>query len=199
MTAEKRGARAGKGTDAGEGRNTTRLDHNAPESEVESYRVGSGKWSNPDVPKRGWVCVDIEDLGVGEWVVCEMCEKQQIRFVHTLEHPDYAEQLCCGCICTGHLTGDLDGAKQREERVKRIGGQRNRWLSRKWKASRQGNPYLKTRNGYHVVVYEGRSGQWAFRVSRGEQTWLSEHWYENEAGAKLAAFDAMLSFAEAQL
>jgi hypothetical protein len=194
--AEKGSARVGRNkTDADtQGRNETHLNHNAPRAEVESR--GSGKWGNPSVPKRGWVCVDVEDLGVGEWVVCEMCETQQIRFVHTLEHPDYRERLGCGCICTGHMTGDLDGAREREDGLKRTSGQRSRWLTRRWKESRHGNPYLKTRNGYHVVVYEGCSGRWAFRVTRGEQTLPSEHWYETEASAKLAAFDAMLAFAE---
>lgn len=51
-----------------------------------------GKWSMPGVPHKGWTCIDIEDLGAPD-AVCEMCERQDIRYVHAMEHPDYPE-LC---------------------------------------------------------------------------------------------------------
>ena len=45
-------------------------------------------WKRDDVPKTGWVCLGVIDLGapVG---VCEMCGHQIIRYVHTMHHPDY--------------------------------------------------------------------------------------------------------------
>jgi hypothetical protein len=43
-----------------------------------------GKWSQPGVPHKGWVCVDIEDLGEPS-LTCEMCESQNIRYVHYME------------------------------------------------------------------------------------------------------------------
>lgn len=150
----------------------------------------SGKWDRLEVPKRGWVCVGVEDLGAPE-EVCEMCEERPIRYVHTLRHPQWPEELDCGCICAGHMTGDPDAAREREARLRLASGRRKRWLSLKWKMSRAGNPYLTTRDGFHVVAYAGRRGRWSFRVSRGEQTWPSVRWYESESAAKLAAFDAM--------
>src|SRR4051794_39614902 len=71
-----------------------------------------GKWSQPGVPHRGWSCVDIEDLGAPD-LVCEMCERQEIRSVHHMEHPDYPGSLRCGCICAGHMEEDLTGAQRR--------------------------------------------------------------------------------------
>jgi len=41
----------------------------------------TGKWSQAGVPHRGWTCVDIDDLGEPS-ATCEMCETQEIRYVH---------------------------------------------------------------------------------------------------------------------
>jgi hypothetical protein len=60
--------------------------------------MATGKWREPGVPHRGWSCVDVEDLGQPD-ATCGMCEVQVIRYVHTLEHPDYPEALHVGCVC----------------------------------------------------------------------------------------------------
>ena len=48
----------------------------------------TGKWSRVGVPHKGWTCVNVEDLGEPE-AVCEMCEIQQIRYVHWMEHQTF--------------------------------------------------------------------------------------------------------------
>ena len=45
-----------------------------------------GKWSQPGVPHKGWSCDHVVDLGIYERAICEMCEKQEIRFVHSMSH-----------------------------------------------------------------------------------------------------------------
>jgi hypothetical protein len=57
----------------------------------------SGKWEIPGVPHRGWTCVDVEDLGAPD-AGCEMCEVMEIRYVHYMQRPTYAEELAVGCI-----------------------------------------------------------------------------------------------------
>ena len=54
-----------------------------------------GKWSEAGVPHRGWICVDIEDLGEPQ-MVCEMCESRRIRYVHHMQHPQFREVLAVG-------------------------------------------------------------------------------------------------------
>ncbi len=50
-----------------------------------------GKWAT-NIPRKGWECTDIEDLGsLSE--TCEMCEHQEIRYVHYMKHPDYPKPL----------------------------------------------------------------------------------------------------------
>jgi hypothetical protein len=59
----------------------------------------TGKWTQAGVPHKGWTCVDIEDLGSPDHV-CEMCEVQPVRYVHSMEHPNH-ETLRVGCVCAG--------------------------------------------------------------------------------------------------
>ena len=44
-----------------------------------------GKWNQSRVPHKGWSCVGFEDLGEPS-TICEMCEHQEIRYVHTMRH-----------------------------------------------------------------------------------------------------------------
>jgi hypothetical protein len=81
-----------------------------------------------------------------------MCEAQEVRYVHTMEHPGCAEELRVGCICAGHMEEDLVGARKREDAFKASRSRRARWLTREWRTSRACNEYLNT-DGFNVVVY----------------------------------------------
>jgi len=150
--------------------------------------AGRGKWSKPGVPHRGWNCVDIEDLGEPN-LECEMCESQMIRYVHHMEHPQFPEVLQVGCVCAGHLEGDVAAARTREASMKSRSGKRKRWLTRKWRVSAKGNPWINV-DGYRVTVYP-RGGGWATTVSVDDNSSVqhSRVNYPTVDRAKLAAFD----------
>ncbi|WP_156398552.1 hypothetical protein [Mesorhizobium sp. Root102] len=90
----------------------------APEQELVAR--GCGKWSDPDVPKSGWSYAYGHDLGLGKdrHKICEMCEAIHIRFVHVMRHPTGLE-LETGCICAGHMEGNLAVARARDDDRKR--------------------------------------------------------------------------------
>lgn len=77
---------------------------------------GAGKWGDRHFPKTGWEFVWDEDCGEPDFV-CEMCEYKIIRHIQHLIHPS-GRELATGCICAGHLTGDLDAAKARDRKMK---------------------------------------------------------------------------------
>jgi hypothetical protein len=147
-----------------------------------------GKWSAAGVPHKGWVCVDIEDLGEPS-AECEMCESQTIRYVHHMEHSSYPTVLQVGCICAGHMEGDLIASRAREASMKSRTGKRNRWLSRAWKISAKGNPHIKA-DGYRVTVYP-RDAAWACTIAAVDGSTLqhSRRNFKTIGEAKLAAFD----------
>jgi len=157
-------------------------------SEERLVAAGRGKWSQAGVPHRGWTCVDIEDLG-RPLRSCEMCESQIIRHVHFMEHPDNPEVLEVGCICAGHMEGDLVAAERREAGMRSRAGKRSRWLSRKWRVSAKGNDWL-TADGYRIVVWPREEG-WAATVSDDADSFAthSRRTYPTCDQAKLAAFD----------
>ena len=72
-----------------------------------------GKWSQGGVPHKGWSCIDIDDVG-DDFVTCQMCETQPVRYVHTMEHPDYPDTLDVGCVCAGNMEQDYEAARERE-------------------------------------------------------------------------------------
>lgn len=160
----------------------------ATPSEDDLVAFKRGKWSVAAVPHKGWVCVDIEDLGEPTQE-CQMCESQRIRYVHHMEHPDYSEVLEVGCVCAGHMEDDLSASRAREASMKSRAGKRSRWVSRAWKISAKGNPYI-TADGYRITVYPRGEG-WACTVAAIDRSRVqhSRRNFRTIAGAKLAAFD----------
>lgn len=156
--------------------------------EEELVASGRGKWSKAGVPHKGWQCLDIEDLGE-PLIECGMCESQTIRYVHHMKHPNYPEILEVGCICAGHMEGDVTAARTREASMRSRAGKRKRWLSRRWKISTKGNPWIKA-DGFRVTVYP-RGGGWGTTISSEDDKLVqhSRRYYHTEDQAKLAAFD----------
>jgi hypothetical protein len=156
--------------------------------EEEHINRGRGKWSQEGVPHKGWTCVDIEDLGEPT-KTCEMCESQEIRYVHYMEHKDYPEILIVGCVCAGHMEQNLHNAVQRDDFMKSRANKRNKWLTRNWKISAKGNAYIKS-DGYIITVFL-KNNSWNAQVKSqdGKYERYSEKRYNSQDEAKLAAFN----------
>jgi hypothetical protein len=162
------------------------------ESEPPGLPVMHGKWSETGVPKKGWSCVGIEDLGAPD-AICEMCEVQHIRYVHTMTHPDYVTELNVGCVCAEKMEDDYVGPRLREKALRSAAGRKKRWLTRKWQRSARGNAYINT-DGFNITVYSNRDGTWGGRILEraSGRSLPSKKRYPTEDAAKLAAFDAMV-------
>lgn len=126
----------------------------------------SGLWDQPGVPHKGWRCVDVFDNGEAT-ETCGMCGREEIRYVHVMEHPDYPENLEAGCVCAEKMSDDYVGPRQREARMKSKAGRRVRWLNRKWRTSSRGNPFLNT-DGFNIAIFQYKNGwkkgKWGFKV-----------------------------------
>jgi hypothetical protein len=147
-----------------------------------------GKWSLRSVPHTGWECVEIEDLG-GPYAVCEMCEVQEIRYLHYMRHPTFTSVLAVGCVCAGHMETDHVSAERRDNLMKSRAQKRRRWLSRRWKVSAKGNDWLVT-DGFRVTVYPLRNS-WEVTVAAVDDSYLhqSRRAFATQDLAKLAGFD----------
>jgi len=167
--------------------------------EAAAIRTGGGKWADPTVPKVGWVCVGIDDLGeVSE--TCEMCGTA-LRYVHTMKHNDYPRTLACGCICSGHMQEDIEDAHQRERKVKNRATSRQRFITHRgwyyWGTLAE-KEVLDRYRGWKVTVYEKQDGTFAGMLERlkdGRQV-NSKRKYATATKAKSGAFDAICWIAE---
>lgn len=93
--------------------------------------IGQGRrrWSHSDpIPKAGFQCVAVNDLGRWNYTACEMCGTR-IRYVHTMQHPEWHEQPDVGYVCAGHLERPSEAddaapfvkvAKEREQPLNRL-------------------------------------------------------------------------------
>jgi hypothetical protein len=121
-----------------------------------------------------------------------MCERQEIRYVHYMEHPDYPGTLSCGCICAGHMEEDPVAAQKRETRAQSATQRRARWLGRKgWRRSAKGNIYMRA-DGYYITVFQ-RGGGYKAVVSKPATGFkhFGKRSFPSEASAQLASFDAL--------
>ena len=151
----------------------------------------AGKWENPNIPHEGWECIDIEDLG-SRVTVCQMCEKETIRYAHYMRHSDCQGLLIVGCVCAGRMEGNLQDAQRRDAFMKSRMNKRKNWLGRKWKVSQKGNHYIKS-DGFVVVMKQKKNGVWFAFVQSEDgsfKKWSSQK-NANENKMKLAAFDCL--------
>lgn len=152
---------------------------------------GKGKWSQAGVPHRGWICVNVEDLGAPD-TMCEMCERQEIRYVHYMTHPNYPGELACGCICAGYMEEDHEGAKRREAGLRSAARRRRAWPDLvAWKLTEKGNWTIR-KYGYRVTVFR-KAEKWSAVVNHAVTGYkrFALKLYDSLYAAKLAAFDAL--------
>lgn len=108
----------------------------------------TGLYSEPGFPHKGWEESDCEDLGEGNYETCQACEKQEIRFVHILDHPDYPESIRVGCVCAENLTEDYS-LKSKENLARRC---RNFINSKRWEKKEKF--LLISYEGHKVMIYK---------------------------------------------
>jgi len=84
---------------------------------------------------------------------------------------------------------------EREKRLRNTATRRARWLSLNWRLSRNGNRWIRTKEGFHVVVFR-KPGGWGGRVQDLEtkRSRIAQRTYPAQERAMLAAFDAMIFY-----
>lgn len=158
-----------------------------PESNAVTQR--RGKWSEPGVPHKGWTCIEMDDLGSENMRTCEMCETREIRYAHTMTHPDYRGPLAVGVVCAGHMEEDPQGATNRERLLRNRTSRRERWPHSKWKVSQNGNEY-RNHAGYSCLVKEWPQGWQLMIRPLPEGEWIrGKKRFASAEEAKLAGFD----------
>jgi len=153
----------------------------------------SNLWDKPGVPHKGWHLAGVRDLREDgadvedtNYATCEMCGHEQVRYVHSMEHPDYPP-LEVGCICAEKMSGDYTNPKLLETKLRNRAARKSKWLSRRWRTSAKGNPYINA-DGHNIGIFpsSSRPGRWKFRINGT----FSSQSFPTVDQAKLALFDA---------
>ena len=167
--------------------NSSQPQNNQPEytpPEIDTSKYGN-LWDRDDVPKTGWICTGVTDLGepIG---VCEMCGHQIIRYVHHMVHPNF-HQLNVGCICAGKLEGNLERAKQRENNLKSKQKRKDNFKNKKWNMSKNNNQYKKVKDHLIVLYYNSVYKNWKYSLDNV----FCKEVFETKDEAMEAAFEAL--------
>jgi hypothetical protein len=158
----------------------------------------SGKWSLAGVPHKGWSCVGVEDFGAPD-EYCEMCANQPIRYGHFMRHPSYPKEVVVGCVCAEKMEEDYSAPRERESKLKNIAVRRKRWLTRKWRVSKNGNEFLRT-DGLVITIFQNSNGKWGGSIIERvtDQKSSIRNVFDTSELAKLAVFDDMIKLKSEQ-
>lgn len=85
-------------------------------------------WNKQDIPHKGWYNQGCEDLEQAIHV-CDMCGKEEIRYVHTMYHPHVDDYFKVGEVCAGKMTNDYVLPQKQLKLMK----QKTVWMTRNWK------------------------------------------------------------------
>jgi hypothetical protein len=150
----------------------------------------TNRWDQLGLPHRGWSCIDVIDLAAdgsideSEYETCEMCGNEKIRYVHVMTHSLVETTVRVGCVCSGNMSGDYVGPKQREKRLRSRATRKTRWLTRTWRVSTKGNEFINV-DGSNLGVH-AKGTRWGYRIDSE----FSTKTYATSDEAKLALFDA---------
>ena len=143
-------------------------------------------WSTPGLPHKGWSYAGVEDLEepTGE---CEMCGNEQVRYIHLLSHEEVDHDIRTGCVCAEKLVEGYVRPRRVEQGLRGRALRRDRWLTRAWRRSRKGNPYLRASGRVVTIFLKG--SKWGFSVIIGEDKTFGPRTFATEEEAQLAAFE----------
>jgi len=158
-------------------------------------------WSQAGFPHLNWECVGVTDLKPSDAIgddydhgTCEACGRDDLRFLHTLQHNDYPRNVDTGCECAARLEANSQAARRRERGLINRANRRAKWLTRTWRFSANGNQYL-THRGYKLGV-SNRGTHWKYwLLDTSEHTLFGKSkTYATSDEAKLALFDEAAEF-----
>jgi hypothetical protein len=114
-------------------------------------------WNKPGIPHKGWVCVEMEDLGSPEFT-CEMCGKEEIRFKHHMFHEIERKHIAVGCVCAGAMQDGYENALEREYEFRKMISRLDTFLNKTWSEDTPRSGYSDKRlyiknKGYTLSIY----------------------------------------------
>lgn len=140
----------------------------------------NSRWPD-DFPHRGWNYNGMHDYGIANHT-CEYCNKQEVRYVHTVSHPNWPSMLEVGCVCCEKMIGTEEAREWESEEHKRARRKKN-FLEGEWLTTQYGG--LMRKYKWCRVTVARKQGEWAFWLNGSEHACRCPTEHE----AKSLAFD----------
>lgn len=138
-----------------------------------------------DVPRKGFVLVDVIDLG-RDYSKCEMCGHAPVRYQHHVLHTERNVHLRVGCICAEKLTEDYGdtGPAATEKRLKSAAAKKALKQARRrqqlentcWRKSKKGHWWAKIDGKLIVIVPSKREDTYRLCIDGefGRRSYLTQ-------------------------
>lgn len=156
-------------------------------------------WEKLTYPHIGWNLINVIDVLDGkkntnqsQYGNCNMCGREQIRYVHIIKHVLIDNELRVGCICAGKMTDDFHNPRIKENALKKKSSRRKNWGKKNWKVSLKGNLYLKISNHCITIFTDKYNGKYKVRI---DET-IGKQFFNDIEAAKIAAFNGIEYFKE---
>lgn len=153
-------------------------------------------WNNPNIPHKGWQCIDVIDLADYSenddeiiYEQCDMCSNERIRFVHIMVHPYVQEQLHVGCVCAEKMTEDYVNPKNNERALRNRATRRSNFNRVEWNFNANKNTYSKKYKGQYITIVKSKYGNFGVFFD-GKNFWEYKNQKINDfRTAEIVAFD----------
>jgi len=110
------------------------------------------KWTEQGVPHKDWVHLEVYDLEEASHT-CEMCSKEQIRYVHVMRHKTTGLTKEVGCVCASAMALESVGeAKAIEQAFKNMFKRRETFMKR-WGLDKYGKDRVKTKDKEYYTLH----------------------------------------------
>lgn len=129
-------------------------------------------WKTKDVPHKGWTCVEMIDLREddpeAELETCEMCEREGIRYIHILTHPQYDYEVRAGRVCAQKMEEDYSNPLQRERDLFNRSNRKNTFMKKVWRQNQNGNFVLRFK-GNNITIIPSKYNNRQYGVAYNNQ------------------------------
>ena len=126
------------------------------------------RWNKKGIPHRGWKFEYIEYYE-DDYEQCEMCDKEGVRFIHILSHPEYGE-IRVGCDCACKMLNDYVNPQQREKDFKNKLSRLNNFLKIQWRYNPIKNTYSTRYKGEYITIIKSKYGNFGIAFQQ-ETIW----------------------------
>lgn len=122
-------------------------------------------WNNPNIPHKGWTNIDVIDTERAD-NKCEMCNKEDIRYVHIMQHPQH-HNLSVGCICAEKMSDDYVTPRSLLERAQSRSSKYKQFL-KNWQTDRDVDYRLYKGRDLFIIK---KFGYYRYRIDHDLRPW----------------------------